>query len=205
MAWKEQMVTVPTEDDVVLEGVWQTGGDRGAVVAPPHPKYGGSLENPVVNEVAYGLYQSGFTSLRFNWRGVGASQGTISGDLARADADYAAALEHLARSVKGPLIGAGYSFGAASALRCGLHDSRVRGLLLVAPPLAMIEPLELSKFEHPLYVIVGTEDAYAPIDRLSELISEAPHAHLEVILHADHFFVQSGLGELARLVQGAQF
>ena len=205
MAWKEQAVTVAAEGDLVLEGVWQSGADRGAVVAPPHPAYGGSLENPVVNEIAYGLYQSGVASLRFNWRGVGASQGSVSGDLAAADADYAAALEHVARSVNGPLIGAGYSFGAAMALRSALADPRVRGLMLDAPPVTMIESLDLSKFDHPLYVIIGAEDSYAPADRISELVSSAPRGQLEVILHADHFFGSGGLGELARLVQGAQF
>lgn len=204
MAWKEQMVTI-SRGDHVLEGVWQSGAERGAVVAPPHPEYGGSLENPVVNEIAYGLYQCGIASLRFNWSGVGASQGTVSGDLGQADADYRAALDHLAHSVGGPLIGAGYSFGGAAALRTALEDARVQGLLLVAPPVMMIESLDLSKFEHPLYVIVGAEDAYAPVDRISELVGEAPRAHLEVILRADHFFVSGGLGELARLVQGTQF
>ncbi len=205
MAWKEQAVTVSTPDDLVLEGVWQSGADRGAVVAPPHPEYGGSLESPIVNEIAFGLYQSGVASLRFNWRGVGGSQGSVSGDLAAADADYAAALEHVARSVSGPLIGAGYSFGAAAALRAALVDPRVRGLMLVAPPAMMIESLDLSKFDHPLYVIIGSEDRAAPADRISEFVSAAPRGQLEVILRADHFFVSGGLGELARLVQEAQF
>jgi len=205
MSWKEQAVTIPAGDDLVLEGVWQAGGDRGAVVAPPHPEYGGSLENPVVNEIAHGLYQAGVASLRFNWRGVGASQGSVSGDLAAADADYAAALEQVAGSVDGPLIGAGYSFGAAVAARSALGSGRVRGLLLVAPPVTMLESLDLSKFDHPLYVIIGAEDSYAPADRISEIVAEAPRGQLEVILRADHFFASAGLGELARLVQGAQF
>jgi alpha/beta superfamily hydrolase len=211
MAWKEQMVTIPRPgaaaagEDYVLEGVWQSGADRGAVVAAPHPEYGGSLENPVVNEIAFGLYQCGISSLRFNWSGVGASQGTISSDVRQADADYRAALEQVASTVTGPLVGAGYSFGAAAALRSALGDARVQGLVLVAPPVAMIGSLDLAKFEHPLYVIVGSEDAYAPVDQISEWIGEAPRAHLEVILRADHFFASGGLGELARLVQGAQF
>lgn len=205
MAWKEQMVTIPRGEGQVLEGVWQSGAERGAVVAPPHPEYGGSLENPVVNEIAYGLYQCGISSLRFNWSGVGASQGSVSGDPAQADADYAAALDQVAQTVPGPIVGAGYSFGAAAALRTALADARVQGLLLVAPPVQMIGSLDLSKFEFPLYVIVGGEDAYAPVDRLSELVAEAPRGHLEVILRADHFFAAGGLGELARLVQGAQF
>ena len=205
MAWKEQMVTIPRGEDLVLEGVWQSGADRGAVIAAPHPEYGGSLENPVVNEIAHGLYRCGVASLRFNWSGVGASQGSISGDAEQADGDYLAALEHLDRTVAGPLVGAGYSFGAAAALRTALVDSRMRGLLLVAPPVSMIESLDISKFEHPLYVIVGSDDPYAPVEQVSERFGEAPRVHLEVILRADHFFASGGLGELAQLVRGAQF
>ena len=71
------MVTVPVEDEgLVLEGVWQNG-DRGAVVAPPHPLYGGSFDNPVVNEIAYALHRLGQASLRVHWRGVGASPGGL--------------------------------------------------------------------------------------------------------------------------------
>ena len=72
--WREQATAVRVpKDELVLEAAWQSGDDRAAVVAPPHPEYGGSLDNPVVNELAYALYQEGFASLRFNWRGVGAS------------------------------------------------------------------------------------------------------------------------------------
>ena len=71
--------------------------------------------------------------------------------------------------------------------------------------LSMIESLDVSKFEHPLYVIVGSDDPYAPVEQISERFGEAPRVHFEVILRADHFFASGGLGELARLVQGAQF
>ncbi len=204
MVWKEQAVTVQA-GPLVLEGIWQAGPGRGAVVAPPHPRFGGSIENPVVNEVAHGLFRSGYASLRFNWRGVGASQGDISSDPDAAAADYVAALDHVEATVGGPVIGAGYSFGAATALRVALETDRLRGLLLVAPPVAMIEDLEIGKFGHPLYVMIGADDEYAPIDRWSELLSCVERAQLEVILHTDHFFVSNGLADLARLVQGAQF
>src|SRR5262245_15907211 len=125
MSWKEQMSPVPVPGThLVLEGVWQKGSGRGAVIAPPHPEYGGSLENPVVSELAYGLYKAGIASLRFNWRGVGASQGSRTGDWAAAEADYLAAVEQVATTTGSPVLAAGYSFGAATALRVALRDSR---------------------------------------------------------------------------------
>ena len=101
------------EADLALEGIYLSGSQddgRGALVAPPHPLYGGSMDSPVVNEVAYACERCGIASLRFNWRGVGASAGTPSGETAHAEADYGAALAHLGETVPGAIIGCGYSF-----------------------------------------------------------------------------------------------
>jgi len=103
-----------------LEGIFLAGASgeaRGAVLAPPHPLYGGSIESPVLTELAFACTQAGLASLRFNWRGVGASAGEPSGEAGDADLDYASALEHLAETIPGPLVGGGYSFGSAAALR----------------------------------------------------------------------------------------
>lgn len=204
MAWKEQMVPIVVPGTgLVLEGVWQKGEGRGAVIAPPHPEYGGSLENPVVSELAYALYKAGVASLRFNWRGVGASQGVISGDTTAADEDYLAALEQVCETAGVPVIGAGYSFGAATALRVGLRDPRVAELILVAPPIGMIESLPIDDFSGPIHVIVGGRDTFAPIGRLSSLFEGMPNANLDVIPKADHFFASHGLAELVELVRSS--
>src|ERR1700752_3812022 len=134
---KATVIAVPGSE-LVLEGIFINGrgGDEecGALVAPPHPLYGGSMTSPVVGEVAFGCQRAGCATLRFEWRGVGASAGRPSGDAADADADYAAALAHLADTVTGSLLAAGYSFGAAAALRVAHRHPRVRRLVLVAPP-----------------------------------------------------------------------
>ena len=197
--WKEQAVTVQLPgEDLVLEAVWQAGARGGGIVAPPHPRYGGSLENPVVNELAFGLHKLDMPSLRFNWRGVGASQGRATADVNAAAADYKAALDHLADTVEAPLAGCGYSFGAAMALRVALRDPRIERLILVAPPVMMIESLELAKIERPIYVLVGDRDEFAPAPRLSELLTPLANARLEVIPGVDHFFAVGGLSEISR-------
>jgi alpha/beta superfamily hydrolase len=204
MAWKEQMVPIAVPSGgLVLEGVWQKGAGRGAVIAPPHPEYGGSLEHPVVSELAYGLYKAGIASLRFNWRGVGASQGRVSGDWRDAEEDYTAALEQVAANMPPPVVAAGYSFGAVTALRVGLRDPRVSELILIAPPVGMLESLSLDDFRGPIHVIVGGRDEFAPLDELSELLEGLPNANLDVIPKADHFFGASGLAEVAELVRSS--
>ena len=196
------MVAVPIEDEgMVLEGVWQSGSGRGAVVAPPHPLYGGSFENPVVNEIAYALYQTGCPSLRFNWRGVGASQGAATSDPGVAERDCLAAIQHVVATVGAPVTAAGYSFGAATALRLALRDDRLSDLVLVAPPIEMIRSLDIERFEGPIRVLAGMHDDLAPVDQLSELFSSLPNVRVDVIPEADHFFAQSGLSELSTALQ----
>jgi alpha/beta superfamily hydrolase len=138
MKLQEKMVAIALGDGgESLEGIYlagASGDDRGAVIAPPHPLYGGSLESPVVAELAFACHRHGIATLRFNWRGVGASAGEASGDAAIADEDYAAALAHLAETVPGALLACGYSFGSAAAVRAAERSPRVRRLVLVAPP-----------------------------------------------------------------------
>jgi hypothetical protein len=204
MGWKEQMVPILVPGPgLMLEGVWQKGAGRGAVIAPPHPEYGGSLEHPVVSELAYGLYKAGVASLRFNWRGVGASQGRITGEWSAAEEDFSAALEQLVQTLQPPVVAAGYSFGAATALRIGLKDPRVSELVLVAPPIGMLGSLALDEFRGPIHVISGGRDEFAPLDELSTLLEGLPNANLDVIPKADHFFGANGLAEVAELVRSA--
>jgi hypothetical protein len=198
------MVTVPIEDEgMVLEGVWQSGTDQAGVIAPPHPMFGGSFEHPVCNELAYGLYQEGYGSLRFNWRGVGASQGVATDDPGAAERDYRAALRHVELTAGVPMIAAGYSYGAATAIAIAIHDERVAEVLLVAPPVAMLQQLALGNFSGTMHVFVGSQDEFSPIGELSELLEPLPNARLNVIPKIDHFFAQGGLADLQQLIRAA--
>ena len=204
MAWRERPVAIVVPGEgIVLEGLWQSGDARAAVIAPPHPEFGGSLENPAVAEIAHGFYKAGWASLRFNWRGVGASQGSVTGDPESAEADFGAALKQLLATIEVPVIGAGYSFGAATALRVALREPILRELFLVAPPVSMIRDLPLEQLGRPVHVIVGSEDTFAPFRELSELLTPLANARLEVIPEADHFFALKGLAELAELARAA--
>jgi len=202
----ERMVPIAREDapGETLEGIFRSGGGGergaaqapgGAVVAPPHPLYGGSLDSPVVNEIAWAASRAGLATLAFNWRGVGASAGEPSAEPGHADADYAAALAHLAETVSGPLVACGYSFCAAAAVRATRTSERVKRLVLVAPPAAWIQAAELRRCQCPALVVVGACDRLAPAQELAAQLAEVPALELRVIEAADHFF-SVGLAEV---------
>ena len=200
---EERAVVIALGDGkLALEGIYLAGAGPdagGAVIAAPHPLYGGSMESPVVNELAYACQRAGLASLCFNWRGVGASAGQPSGEAADADADYAAAALHLEETVSGPLVAAGYSFGAAAALRVGARHPRVQRLLLVSPPPSLLDVAALEGFRGAVLMLTGEHDAIAPARALEDLAARLPRATLRVVADADHFFM-AGLGEIARAV-----
>jgi alpha/beta superfamily hydrolase len=180
-----------------LEGAWRPGRGGGAVVAPPHPLYGGHLDHPVVHAICDALAHAGLATLAFNWRGVGASNGAPSGELADADADFGAALAELARrGAAAPLVGAGYSFGAATALRAADGVAR---LVLVAPPVAMVGADDLRRCTKPLVVVAGAADDYAPAGAVAALMPKRADARLAILPRVDHFFAAPEA--LARLAE----
>ena len=198
------MVTVARRDAKAetLEAIYlapATGSTRGAVLAPPHPLYGGSLDSPVLTELAFACTQAGVGSLRFNWRGVGASAGEPSGGALEADCDYGSALDHLAETVGGPLVAGGYSFGAAAALRAAVGNPRVTRVVLVSPPPQLVDAAAVARFIGRALIVTGALDAIAPPDALGVLAARARRGQFAVLPGCDHFF-GAGLAELGREV-----
>ncbi len=187
-----------------LEGRLRGQGPRGAVIAAPHPLYGGSIDNPVVAALEAGLSGAGLTTLAFNWRGVGASEGSPSGELSDATADYIAAMKSLGQVCAAPHFAGGYSFGAATALALALAVPASHGidkLILISPPLAMLGDLKLETLQTPLAVISGDSDVFAPVDTVRTRLGALPQARLEIVEGADHFFSTSDTGGLAQLAK----
>lgn len=198
---KNIAIALPDEGgSLALEGIFIRGEGPepdGAVIAPPHPLYGGSMASPVLNELAWACKQAGAATIRFNWRGIGASAGEPSGSATDADADYGAALAYLEETVPGDLIASGYSFGAAAALRAAVGHARVRRVLLVAPPPALLDGAAFARFAGRSLVVVGDSDEFAPVSELEKLVGDHPKRTLVVVPDADHFFM-TGLGEISR-------
>src|SRR5437870_10480649 len=139
----DRPATVAVARDIVLVGrlAVPAGARAGVVICHPHPLYGGDMDNPVVVRVAEVCRQLGLATLRFNFRGVGASTGQ-HGQGRDERHDVTAALAHFASVLPSdaPLGLAGYSFGAAVAARVAGERAEappLTAVALVAPPVAM--------------------------------------------------------------------
>ncbi len=206
---REAPVRIPC-GDVALEGRLFVPPARapGAVICHPHPLYGGDMDNNVVRAVARTLQEHGWATLRFNFRGVGASGGSHGGGEDE-KADVAAALEALARAEgvdPGRVALVGYSFGAWVATEAAAGIGGVQALVAVAPPLAMYPMEALARSRKPRLVVVGDRDEYCPLPALDRWLAgvEEPVTRV-VVAGADHFFLgrEGALAEAVARFLGA--
>lgn len=174
---------------IVLEGlVNQRAGAIGAIIAHPHPLYGGDMYNPVIECLADVLYHKGYTTLRFNFRGVGRSGGSHGGGRAEGE-DVLAAVSYLKDQGVSTILAAGYSFGAWVLAHIETMPAAVQGMLFVAPPLALMPFVGKRHLPRLQLVITGEEDEIAAPHLIRRAIGEwNPEAVLAVIDDADHFY-----------------
>ncbi len=186
--------------DLVLEGLWHRGANPPAMlICPPHPLQGSSMDSPVCAELAFACSRRGHATLRFNYRGAGASQGVLSGELARCVDDAQAALAVLAESVEGrELAVAGYDIGAAVAVELARRVAELRSIVLVAPRAQGYDFAAIAGLQAQGLILVGEEDASC--DRLALAnVCQQMGDRLEVIEEADHVFSR-GLTALGQAV-----
>jgi len=174
-----------------LEAALREADDpKGAVVlAHPHPLYGGTLNTPVVFHADRELNRAGFTTLRFNFRGVEKSEGTH--DDGRGEvADVAAAAEWLKATVPGkPLILVGYSFGSRCVIAHAIGDASIVGVVAIGLPVRLFRFDDLSLLRRPFAVVQGTEDEYGPIVEIEPLLAAlTPPGRLYRVPGASHLF-----------------
>ena len=180
-------ITIRSED-FFLEGLLcLQEGKKGAVLTHPHPLYGGDMHNVVVTSLAQAFETCGFTTLRFNFRGVGKSQGIYSHGKGESQ-DVLFAIEHLQELGKEELYLAGYSFGAwVNTLAIAPDDAIAQ--VMVAPPVAAIDFENKGPFPGLSLVVAGQFDEFAPPRMIKQYLPRwNPEAHLVVIDGADHFF-----------------
>jgi len=176
-----------TSGAIRLDARWSPQpGERGAVVCHPHPLYGGDMDNYVVVALTQALNSCGFSALRFNFRGVGESEGRHGEGIAERE-DLKSACDFLAAQGKKDIVVAGYSFGAWVACNAAGNLSAT-SLALVSPPIAMMN-FDFHALPIPFWVICGERDAFCPEKQLGKSLAGAPQfKELKWIAKADHFY-----------------
>jgi len=163
---------------------------RAAVVfGHPLPIEGGTMHTKAVFRATKALSKIGCAVLRFNFRGVGGSEGTWDEGPGELE-DFRAALDVMAaRYPDAELWAAGFSFGSWVALTVGALDDRVRVLIGIAPPVDRYDFSAVRVSDKPKFLIQGSMDEICPLKRLYEFYSQLPEPkELAVIDGASHLF-----------------
>jgi alpha/beta superfamily hydrolase len=180
-----------------LEGRYHPQKDRDApiaIVLHPHPAYGGTMNNKVVYNLHYAFYNLGFTVLRFNFRGVGRSQGEYDQGIGELS-DAASALDYLQsmnQNSKHCWV-AGFSFGAWIGMQLLMRRPEITGFISVAPPANLYDFSFLAPCPSSGLIINGSADKVAPPKDTKSLVGKLHEQKGITITHteiegADHFF-----------------
>lgn len=180
-----------------LEGRYHPQPNRDApiaIVLHPHPQFGGTMNNKVVYNLHYAFRELGFSVLRFNFRGVGRSQGEYDQGIGELS-DAAAALDWLQtmnQSARHCWV-AGFSFGAWIGMQLLMRRPDITGFVSVAPPANMYDFSFLAPCPASGLIISGTADRIAPRKDVAGLVAKLHEQKGITITHveiegADHFF-----------------
>lgn len=162
-----------------------------AILAHPHPLYGGNMHNNVIDSLWRHLAIKGFSTFRFDFRGVGNSEGNFEEGIGETR-DLNGALRFLKDSgyIHLPCFLIGYSFGAyVIHLLHTLHPS-IKGIFMISPPVSMMR-FDLTRFGScPCLIAAGNHDPFCRIDDLKKVLDPSPgNITLNIIPNADHFWV----------------
>lgn len=176
-------------DNNRLEGLFYEGSNgKGVVITHPHPMYGGDMYNGVVESIASAYREKGYSTLRFNFRGVGASEGRFD-DGDGEQKDVLAAQAYLEQMKIQRVDLAGYSFGAWVNARVGCVDATGQQMVMVSPPVAFIDYTSVGRLPCLKLVVAGSRDDYAPTDQIRNMLPNwNDAAAFRIIEGADHFY-----------------
>lgn len=168
------------------------GDVRGvALVCHPHPLGGGTMHNKVVFRAAAGLVDAGLITLRFNFRGVGASDGTHDGVAEKQDVRDA--LDYLSENYPNqPITLAGFSFGTRMGSEVGMSDERVVRLISVGTPVDKYDDFDyLENLRKPILFVHGDRDEFGALENVQKLVEKVAKntdAELVYFENCGHFF-----------------
>ncbi|MFQ5856550.1 MAG: alpha/beta hydrolase [Anaerolineae bacterium] len=209
---KLEPITFSSRDGLQLEGLIYHFGDNArrpaAVVCHPHPLYGGSMRSSLIANIACTLAGHGFVVLRFNFRGVGGSEGRHDAGYGEQQDVAGAVSALLTRNDVDPerVYLAGWSFGARVGLAYGAQDERLAGFAVVGLPTGSLAEDFLQADTRPKLFLLGEHDQFSNAGKLKRWVEGmAGPAHVVVMDDTDHFLAgreQEGADLIANFVDG---
>ncbi|MGZ3420150.1 MAG: alpha/beta hydrolase, partial [Polyangiales bacterium] len=187
----ERSIEIVSDDGTLLDGrlAVPEGATRAVVLAHPHPLYGGSMDDPVTLAIGRVLAERGVATLRFDFRGVGRSEGRYAGGALETQ-DVSAAVRVMKRALDVPVAVVGYSFGSWVALRAARERGGIDRLALVAPAAKLFEYEGSPRYERPLAIAIGDRDGFCDAPR-ARVLAARLGASIAVLSGEDHFFARS--------------
>ncbi len=175
--------------DYEIEGVFnKKTEDKGVVITHPHPLFGGDMYNMVVETIVHAYHKNGYSTLKFNFRGVGKSQGRYDNGVGEQQ-DVRAAILFLFETGIKQIDLAGYSFGAWVSAHAIGKDSSVENMVMISPPVGFMDFQPSISLDCLKYVVTGSQDDIAPAALIEKMLPAwNPNARFDVIDGADHFY-----------------
>src|SRR6476620_4655243 len=175
-----------------LEGILkEPAGTRKGVglVCHPHPLGGGTMHNKVVFRAAAGLIDAGLATLKFNFRGVGASTG-VHNEVEGGVEDATDALNWLTNEYPGEDVTlAGFSFGSRTGMQVGMSDDRVKRLISTGTPVEKYRDFDfLTAVKKPILFVHGDRDEFCTVAGLRSVTDRIPQAEVVIFENCGHFF-----------------
>ncbi|HIG08855.1 MAG TPA: alpha/beta hydrolase [Alphaproteobacteria bacterium] len=183
-----------------LEAIYNKGSETTSplcLVLHPHPRQGGTMNNKLVYNTYQAFKKSNFSTLRFNFRGVGKSLGTYDNGVGELT-DAAAALDWL--QTENPAARAtwiaGFSFGAWLALQLLMRRPEISGFVAISPPASLYDFAFLAPCPASGLIIQGSEDKIVEEESVRELVEKLNkqnniNVDYKKIIGADHFFAKN--------------
>lgn len=189
----EAILDLPVPKGVTSDGLAATGADGGiraaVVLGHPHPQFGGTMHTKGIYHTAKGLTRIGCAVLRFNFRGVGKSEGTWDEGRGERD-DFTAGLDVMAARFPGvPLWAGGMSFGSWVGMNVGVVDPRVSALIGIAAPVSKWDFADVEKSPKPKFFVHGEMDEISGFREINAFYARAADPkELVIIDSSDHLF-----------------
>ncbi len=193
--------------EALVSGIDDSDFKRGVgIICHPHPLYQGTMNNKVVTTVIRTWQQLGVATVRFNFRGVGESEGNYDEGVGEVE-DLQAVFEWV--QVQDPSVKiwlAGFSFGAFVATRFAAQNPALTGLLTIAPALSLFDFVKLKTPTCPWLIIHGEQDELVSVTKVKDwyqlLVEDDQSKHIELVVlpQASHFF-HGFLGELKIVIE----